>query len=138
MKRLRANLFISPITILVGTVVTIILALCKAPWMNYLIGIVVGLLTHGLFIKMNMNMVKKMELDPEGKIYDPRRASIINSLIRITLVVVVFAVVIFTADVNNNSNAVWEILCTFFGYLTFRIVMILCFIIFKEKEDDSE
>lgn len=136
MKNLKANLFVSPISIVVGGIAAAIFAITKLPWAYYLIGLVGGLLTQGLFIRMNNKIAINMEKDPEAKIYNPRKDMSLGSTIRTLVIVAIFLAVIVKADVKNNTNAMWDILFTVFGYTTYRIIFIACLIIFRDKEDE--
>jgi hypothetical protein len=136
MKNLKANLFVTPISILVGGIATAIFAIAKLPWSFYLLGLMGGLLTQGLFIKTNNRIVKYMEKDPEAKIYNPRKDMAIGSIIRTLVIIAIFISAIVKADVKNNENAMLDILFTVFGYTTYRIVFIACLLIFRDKEDE--
>ena len=135
MKNLKANLFVTPISILGGGIAAAIFAITKLPWAYYLIGLVGGLLTQGLFIRTNNRIMINMEKDPEAKIYNPRKDMATGSLIRTMVIVGIFLAVIVKADVKNNTNAMWDILFTVFGYTTYRIVFSACLLIFGDKED---
>jgi hypothetical protein len=135
-KNLRANLFVTPISLLVGGIATAIFAITKLPWSFYLLGLVGGILTQGLFIKMNNRIARNMEIDPEAKIYNPRKDMAIGSIVRTLVIIVVFISAIAKADVKNNENAMLDILFTVFGYTTYRIIFIACLLIFRDKEDE--
>ena len=135
MKNLKANLFVTPISILIGGIAAAIFAILKLSWAYYLIGLVGGLLTQGLFVRMHNKIALNMEKDPEAKIYNPRRDMSFGSLVRTIVIVAIFLAVIVKADVKNNPNAMWDILFTVFGYTTYRIVFIACLIIFRDKEE---
>ena len=138
MKNLKANLFVTPISILIGGIATAIFAILKLSWAYYLIGLVGGLLTQGLFIRTHNKITLNMEKDPEAKIYNPRQDMAIGSIVRTLVIVGIFLAVIVKADVKNNENAMWDILFTVFGYTTYRIVFIACLIIFRDKEDEKK
>jgi hypothetical protein len=135
-KNLKANLFVTPISILIGGIATAVFAICKLSWSFYLLGLVGGLLTQGLFIKTNHRIARNMEIDPEAKIYNPRKDMAIGSLVRTLVIVAIFISAIVKADIKNNANAMWDILFTVFGYTTYRIIFIACLIIFRDKEDE--
>ena len=85
---------------------------------------------------MNHKITRNMEIDPEAKIYNPRKDMAIGSLIRTMVMIAIFVSAIVKADVKNNANAMWDILFTVFGYTTYRIIFIVCLIIFRDKEDE--
>ena len=110
MKNLKANLFVTPISIVIGGIATALFAIFKLSWSFYLLGLVGGLLTQGLFIKTNHRITKYMEIDPEAKIYNPRKDMVIGSITRTLVMIAIFISVIVKADVKNNANAMWDIL----------------------------
>ena len=93
-----------------------------------------GLLTHGLLIKFSRRIESNIEKDPEGKIYNPRTTMTLGRIVRTAVVILVLISVIFKTDLPNNDKGIWNVLFTVFGYLTYRIVFIICLIIFKDKE----
>ncbi len=134
MKNLKANLYVTPITILVGGIVTLVLYLAKQAWTYYLIMIMVGLLCHGLFIKQSNRITNMIKLDPEGKTFNPQKETIKGYVIRMSLFVVIFLCLVFKADIKNNSNGLFDCLLAGLGYLTYRIIFLICILIFKDKE----
>ena len=124
----------SPITMGVGLIAVIIFLITKLPWSYYLIGLVTGLLSHGLLIKMNRRVERNLEKDPECKIYNPTVAIRLGSLLRITLVVIIVIAVIFKVDLPNNKDRFIDVIFTLIGYLTYRVVFIICLLVYKDKE----
>lgn len=134
MKNLKANIFTTPITMGVGLIVIVIFLITKLPWNFYLIGLMTGLLTHGLFIKVNKRVARNLEKDPECKIYNPRSTIALGSILRILVVVMVVIAVVFKVDLPKNNDRLIDVIFTIFGYLTYRIIFIICLVIFKDKE----
>ena len=134
MKNLKANIMTSPITMGVGLIAVVIFLITKLPWSYYLIGLVTGLLSHGLLIKMNRRVERNLEKDPECKIYNPTIAIRLGSLLRIVLVVLIVLAVIFKVDLPNNKDRFIDVIFTIIGYLTYRVVFIICLLIFKDEE----
>ena len=134
MKNLKANIYTTPITMGVGMIAVIVFLITKLPWSYYLIGLSTGLLTHGLFIKFNRMIARNLEKDPECKIYNPRNTMLLGMVLRALVVILVIVSVIFKTDLPNNDKGLWDVLFTVFGYLTYRIVFVICLVIYKDKE----
>lgn len=134
MKQLKSCVITTPITIGIGTIAVIIFLLTKLPWNYYLIGLFTGLLSNGVFIKFNRIIAANLEKDPECKIYKPTTTMTIGRVIRTALVIFVVLGVVFKTDLPNNKDGIWDVMFTIFGYLTYRIVFIICILIFKDKE----
>lgn len=138
MKNLKANLFVTPICIALGAIVTLVLALCKQGWTYYLVMLATGLLNHGLFIRSSTKIANKIELDPEGKIFNAKKASVLGYILRTTIFVVVYAALVYKADIKNTDNGLINCIYAALGYLTYRLVFIICILIFKTKEVDAQ
>lgn len=134
MKNLKANLFVTPISILVGGIVTLVLVLTKQEWSYYLIMLMVGLLNHGLFLKQSNRIANMTKLDPEGKTFNPQKETMTGYVIRMALFVVVFACLVYKADIKNNPNGLFTCLLAGLGYLTYRLIFLICILIFRDKE----
>ena len=134
MKNLKANLFVTPICILVGGIITLVLALTKQAWSYYLVMLMVGLLNHGLFIKRTTKIANMMQLDPEAKTFNPQKESMVGYLIRMALFVVIFICLVVKADPKNNPDGLLSCLIGALGYLTYRFIFLICILIFKDKE----
>ena len=50
------------------------------------------------------------------------------------LFVVVFACLVYKADIKNNPNGLFTCLLAGLGYLTYRLIFLICILIFKDKE----
>jgi hypothetical protein len=137
MKNLKANLFVTPICIVIGAIVTIVLALLKQGWSYYLVMLAAGLLVHGLFIKSTVKIANGIEADPEGKFFNPKKESTKGYIIRSLIFIVVYAALVYKADIKNTDNGLWNCLYGALGYLTYRLVFIICILIFKTKEVDA-
>ena len=96
-----------------------------------------GLLAHGLFLRSSAKIARNMELDPEGKIYNPKKESLMGYIIRSVLFVVVYAALVYKADIKNTDNGLLNCIYGALGYLTYRLVFIICLLIFKTKEVDA-
>ena len=137
MKNLKASLYVTPICIGVGAIVTIILALLKQGWSYYLVMLAAGLLVHGLFIKSSTQIANKILDDKEEHNYNPKKDSLKGYLIRSALFIVIYAALVYKADIKNTPDGLWNCLYGALGYLTYRLVFIICLLIFKNKEVDT-
>ena len=135
---LKANYLVVPITLLVSIVVTIILAICKLGWVYYLIGTMTALLNHGLLVKQTFRIERYAKLDPEGKTLNPKKTVALWSFLRALVFVGVFVSLAFKADITNDKNAIWLIITAFLGYMTLKVVLIVCFLVFREKKVVNE
>ena len=130
---LKVNYLIVPITILLATIITIILAVCGQGWYYYLIGALVGLMNHGLMVKQAARIERFAKLDPEGKTLKPKRTAILWYFLRVLVFVGVFIVLVVKADLKNNPQGVWYIITALGGYLTLKAVLIVCLIFCRGK-----
>ena len=134
MKQLKSCVITTPITIGVGTLAVIVFLIAKLPWNYYLIGLFTGLLSNGVLIKFNRIIAANLEKDPECKSYKPTTTLTLGRIIRTALVIFVILGVVFKTDLPNNKDGLWDVMFTIFGYLTYRIVFIICILVFKDKE----
>lgn len=134
MKNLKANLYVTPISIILGGIVILILVLTKQSWLYYLLGLLVGILNHGIFIRYSNKIANMMELDPKCERFNPKKESRIGYLIRMAIFVVIFLALVFKADVKNNPNGLFMCLFAGLGYLTHRLTFLICILIFRDKE----
>lgn len=130
---LRISYLIVPITIVITAVITIVLAVCGQGWYYYLIGALVGLLNHGLMVKQAARIERFANLDPEGKTLKPKRTAALWYFLRVLVFVGVFAVLAFRADLKNDPQGIWYIITALGGYLTLKVVLIICLIICRGK-----
>lgn len=133
MKNLKANLLVTPVSILIGGIVVLVLVLTKQAWSYYLIGLMVGLLNHGLFIKSSSKIANMIELDPKCEKFNPKKETRMNYLLRMAIFVVIFIALTIKADVKNNKEGLFWCLLTGLGYLTHRFTFLVCLVIFKDK-----
>jgi len=75
-----------------------------------------------------------IKLDPEGKTFNPQKETIKGYVIRMALFVVIFVCLVFKADIKNNSEGLLNCLFAGLGYLTYRIIFLICILIFRDKE----
>lgn len=131
----KIDLLAVPITILIVTIVTIILAVVKFGWVYFLIGSLVGLMNHGLMLKQSYRIQRYAELDPEGKTLNPKRTALIWYLLRVLVFVGVFIALVFKADIQNDKMGIWYVVLALAGYLLCRIIFIIFLIIGRKKVD---
>lgn len=130
----KANYFIVPITLIVAIITTIILAVLKLGWTYYLVGVMTSLLNYGLLVKQTFRIERYAKLDPEGKTLNPKKTVAIWSFLRILVFVGVFISLAFKSDIINNKEAIWLLITAFAGYLTLKVVLVLCFLFIKDKK----
>lgn len=130
---LKVSYLIAPITMIVVTIVTIILAICKQGWDYYLIGALVGLMNHGLLVKQSARIERYAKIDPDGKTLNPKKTTIIWYFLRVLVFVGVFVALAFKANINKDLNGIWYIITALGGYLTLKVVLIICLIICRGK-----
>ncbi len=130
---LKISYLIAPITMIIVVIVTIILAVCKQGWEYYLIGSLVGLMNHGLMVKQAARIERFAKLDPEGKTLKPKRTAALWYFLRVLVFVGVFVSLAFKADLKNNSQGIWYLVTAFGGYLTLKVVLIICLLICRGK-----
>jgi len=132
--KLKVDYYIVPASLLIGAIVTIILAICHLGWNYYLIGLFTSLLTHGMLIKQNYRLQKLALEDKEAITYNPRKIAFSGYALRLLVFVAVFGVIIykFKDNLKNNASLIITTLC---GYLTLKIVLIFGYLIFRKKVD---
>lgn len=132
-KDQKISYLIVPITLGIVLVVALVLGLLDLAWKYYLIGAMVSLLCHGLMVKQNARLEKFAKLDPEGKVYNPKRSALLWFLLRILVTFGVFGVLILMSNIKNNPNAIIDILIALAGYMTLKIVFIVLLVVNREK-----
>ncbi|MGM9969878.1 MAG: hypothetical protein ACI35S_05725 [Anaeroplasma sp.] len=130
----KIDYLIVPISLGVIIIVTIILVICSLNWKYYLIGGMLGLLTHGLMVKQNLRMARFSQIDPEHKVYNPKKSSLLWLLARMLVTFGVFFVLIYMSiDKNGKNVAIIDTLIALGGYLTSKVIFIILLLIFREK-----
>lgn len=136
-KDQKINYLVAPITLLIVLIVAIILGICQLSWKYYVIGAMVSLLCHGLMVKQNARLERFAKIDPENKVYNPKKSALLWYLLRFVVAAVVFAALIFMANVKDNPHAIIDILIALAGYLTLKIVFIVLLLTSREKVKDE-
>ena len=130
----KIDYLIVPISLGLIMIVTIILLICKLNWKYYLIGGMLGLLTHGLMVKQNLRMMRFAKLDPKHEVYNPKKSAFLWLLLRMLVVFGVFAALIYLSiDKGGKEKAIIDAVIALCGYITSKIVFIVLIIIFKER-----
>lgn len=131
-------MLVLPISLGIIAVVTIVLLICKLDWKYYLIGSMVACLTHSMMVKQTSRTEKMAKLDPEQKVFNPKKSAILWMLARVLVTVAVFAALIFMSDIKTDRNkALISIIIAVSGFMTVKIVFILCCLFIREKVDES-
>ena len=131
----KADLLAVPVTLVIVTIITIILAIVKFGWVYFLIGSLVGLMNHGLMLKQSYRIQRYAELDPEGKTLNPKKTALIWYMLRVLVFVAVFVALIYKADIANDKMGIWYVVLALAGYLLCRIIFIIFLIISRKKVD---
>lgn len=130
---LKISYLIVPISIVLVAIITIILAICGQGWYYYLLGALAGLLNHGLLVKQTARIERFAKLDPEGKTLNPKKTALLWYFLRVLVFVGVFVALAFKANIAEDKNGIWLIVTALGGYLTIKVVMIICLLISREK-----
>lgn len=131
--KVKNNLLIVPITIVIVTIITIILGLLKLGWYYYLVGALVGLMNHGLLVKQTYRLARLAAHDPKGEIHNPKKTAILGIGLRFLVFIAVFLVLAYKANISADKNNIWLIITAFLGYLTLKVVLIITLIINRRK-----
>lgn len=135
--KLKIDYYIVPVTLVIGAIVTIILAILHLGWNYYLIGLFTSLLTHGMIIKQNYKLSKFAAEDPEKKLYNPKKVVYSGYLIRSLVFIAVFAVIIYTCRIWETKDNIWLVVTALAGFLTLKIALIGGYLIFRKKVDEA-
>lgn len=132
--KLKVDYYIVPVSLLIGTIVTIVLAILHLGWYYYLIGLFTSLLTHGMLIKQNYHLQRLALEEKEAVTYNPKKIAYKGYLLRLLVFGAVFFVVIYKLKDDLKGNA-WLIITTLCGYLTLKVVLIFGYLLFRKKVD---
>lgn len=137
-KKLMINYLVAPIALVLVAIITLVLFFTDLNWKYYLIGSMVGFLTHGMMLKQSHRMERMAKLDPEQTIFNPKKSGILWLLLRMLVTAGVFVALVFMSDIKNNKNqAIIDILIALGGYVTLKIVFIISLIFTREKVEDK-
>lgn len=135
---LKVNVLVVPISLAIVAVISIILGVCQLNWVYFLIGAMVGLMNHGLMVKQNARTYRFAQLDPEHKVFKPKKSAVLWYMLRCLLFLAVFVALAFKSDISNNPNAIWDIIIGLAGYLLTKVVFIICLLTFKDKPKKND
>lgn len=134
----KFNYIVVPITWVVAAIVALTLGLCGLDWVYYLIGVFTGLLNFGIMIKMNRRMIRNAELYPDAAQITAKRSAYLGTLLRLVIVLAILMAVFFKEVYGKeDSDGIWNVLITFAGYATIKVVMVVVFIIFRKKVSEQ-
>ncbi|MBQ9449028.1 MAG: hypothetical protein IJU60_04055 [Acholeplasmatales bacterium] len=132
----KINFFVVPISAVLAIIITVVLVLTKQDWKYYLIGVLLGLMTHGMMVKQNARLVRLNKLDPNHTTFNPRKSAILWFLLRFLLVAGVLVVLGLLARNDERTVLVAKMLVAGGGYVTVKIVFIILLLTMKKKEVD--
>ena len=124
----KINFFVVPISAVLAIIITVVLVLTKQDWKYYLIGVLLGLMTHGMMVKQNARLVRLNKLDPNHTTFNPRKSAILWFLLRFLLVAGVLVVLGLLARNDERTVLVAKMLVAGGGYVTVKIVFIILLI----------
>ena len=132
----KINYLVVPITLAAVVLITIILAVCKQPWDFFLVGAMTSLLTHGLMVKQNHRATRMVQLDPDHKVFKPKKSAILWCLLRMLVMVGIFVVLGFLANERGESkmDILIPLLSALGGFMILKVVFIILLVTTKEKE----
>lgn len=132
----KINFFVVPISAVLAIIITVVLVLTKQDWKYYLIGVLLGLMTHGMMVKQNARLVRLNKLDSNHTTFNPRKSAILWFLLRFLLVAGVLVVLGLLARNDERTVLVAKMLVAGGGYVTVKIVFIILLLTIKKKEVD--
>ncbi len=132
----KINFFVVPISIVLAGIITVVLVLTKQDWKYYLIGVLLGLMTHGMMVKQNARLVRLTKLDPNHTTFNPRKSAILWFLLRFVLVAGVLVILGLLARNDERPVLVIKMLVAAGGYITVKIVFIVLLLTIKKREVD--
>ena len=135
-KEQKINFFVVPISIVLAGIITVVLVLTHQDWKYYLIGVLLGLMTHGMMVKQNARLVRLNKLDPNHTAFNPRKSAILWFLLRFVLVAGVMVVLGLMARNDERTVLVIKMLIAAGGYVTVKIVFIILLLTIKKREVD--
>ena len=133
-QNLKSNYFTIPISFGIVALVALILYLCGVGCKFYLIGAALGCFVHAMMVKQTTRIAKFAKIDPECKVFNPKKSSILWFLVRTIVTIAVLAAVVYISGYKDNSKeGIINIALTLAGFTTIKIVFIACLVIFREK-----
>ena len=132
----KINFFVVPISFVLAIIITVVLVVTKQDWKYYLIGVLLGLMTHGMMVKQNARLVRLNKLDPNHTTFNPRKSAILWFLLRFLLVAGVLVVLGLLARNDERTVLVAKMLVAGGGYVTVKIVFIILLLTIKKREVD--
>ena len=132
----KINFFVVPISFVLAIIITVVLVVTKQDWKYYLIGVLLGLMTHGMMVKQNARLVRLNKLDPNHTTFNPRKSAILWFALRFLLVAGVFVVLGLLAKDEERTVLVAKMLYALAGYVTVKVVFIILLLTMKNREVD--
>lgn len=134
----KINFMVVPISFVLATIVLIILLVTKQDWKYYLIGVLLGLMTHGMMVKQNARLVRLTKLDPEHTTFNPKKSALLWFLLRFVLVAGVFVILALLAKDLERSVLIIKMLIALGGYVSVKLVFIVLLLTIKDKTKEVE
>lgn len=135
----KINYLAVPITLGIAILITIILAVCGQNWKFFLIGVMTSCLTHGLMVKQNHRMTRMVQLDPEHKVYKPKKSAILWLLLRMLVTFGVFGALFAMSGIKEDKmKAFISIMIALAGYMLLKVVFIILLVTTKKEKEVKE
>lgn len=135
----KINYLAVPITLGIATLITIILAVCGQNWKYFLIGVMTSCLTHGLMVKQNHRMTRMLQLDPEHKVFKPKKSAILWYLLRMLVTFAIFGALVGLSGIREDrTKALISILIALGGYMVLKVVFIILLLTTNKKKEVKE
>lgn len=140
-REMLINFIVVPITLLLVLTVTIILLVVTPKEMNlwryYLIGSMLGLMTHGMMVKQNARISRLTKADP---LFSPKKSARLWFMLRMFLVasiLVICALIAKFYEESSTETLVIKLIVALAGYMTLKIVFITTTVLFLLKDNSK-
>ena len=140
-REMLINFIIVPITLLLVLTVTIILLVATPKdfnlWRYYLIGSMLGLMTHGMMVKQNARIRRLSKADP---LFSPKKSARLWFMLRMFLVASILVISALLAKFVENSATdvlVLKLVLALCGYMTLKVVFIVTTVVFLLRDNKN-
>ena len=142
-KEMKINFIVVPITLLIVLTATLII-LNVTPkeynlWKYYLIGSMLGLMTHGMMVKQNARIARLSKADPIG--FSPKKSAMMWFLLRMFLVASILIICALLAKFQENSPIdiiTLKLIVSLAGYATLKIVFLVTVVVFLLRDNSKK
>lgn len=132
-KNLKVNRFFYISSILLAVIVTVILVLLKLEWYYFLIGLILGIITHIIMIIQNKLIYNVSQSEIDKATFKPTLSAILWFSIKGILVASITILIVIFGDLYDDSNAIRILFIYIGGYLLIKVLFITSILLFKER-----